>query len=154
MSGQTCTRELSSLNKWGMWSIWKGYKEATTITNVFLNQHSQGREDFESGMASVISQNSLHWDEKCSTDTSQILRWQPSPGKRAKLCHSWQPNQNSISIRFACLAILFQMFWMFVGSEIKHTPIRRKHPGSFTTPGVRMKTWPSFRMLVGGSRIQ
>lgn len=75
------------------------------------------------------------------------LQLQPPWGGYAKSFHSRQKSQNPTNRRFV-LVILSQIFWVFMDSEIKNTPMGRKHPG------LRSKPWPSFRMSVHESGIQ
>lgn len=80
--------------------------------NVFLTQHSQEREDRESGMALVISQSFVRHDAECSMYTAKIYN---RSLLRANLPTYFIPDQivkNVTDIRFVHVAILFQMFWM------------------------------------------
>lgn len=89
---------------------------------------------------------------------SQNLQSQPSSGKFANLFHSWPNSQKcyeyEVRARGHFISDVLDVNPNITGDEMRNTPMGRKHPGRFTTPDLRIKTWPSFRMLVHGSRIQ
>lgn len=105
------------------------------MMNVFLNQHSQERETTAS-QALVISQSEMTPSALgCKLQHAHTLKLQLQPpwGGYAKSFHSRQKSQNPTNRRFV-LVILSQIFWVFMDSEIKNTPMGRKHPGLRSKP--------------------